>query len=88
MKINIKIDKLILHGFSPHEQKTIQTKIIQEITNTLQNTKQQPSNQLNNQPQTRNINTLNIQTTTNPQKIAHTIAHTIKNITTQTTNRP
>jgi len=82
MKIKIEIDKLILHGFTPHEQKTIQTKIIQEITNTLQNTKQQPS-QLNNQPQTHNINTLNIQTTDNPQKIAHTIAHTIKNTTVQ-----
>ncbi|MCL2643235.1 MAG: hypothetical protein FWD52_06970 [Candidatus Bathyarchaeota archaeon] len=83
MKINIKIEKLILHGFTPQEQTTIQHMIIQEITNTLQKQKQQnlPKQNPNNQPQTYNINTLKIQTTTNPQKIAHTIAHTIKNNT-------
>ena len=83
MKIKIEIDKLILHGFTPQEQKNIQNTIINELTNTLKKEKQNNIlfNTTNNQL-TYNINTLKIQTTTNPQKIGHTIAHTIKKTTT------
>ncbi|MDR0493611.1 MAG: hypothetical protein LBH74_08265 [Nitrososphaerota archaeon] len=80
MKINIEIDKLILHGFSPQEQTTIQNMIITELTNNLKNKdnaalfKNTPNKAL-----TYNVNTLKINTTTNPQKIGHEIAYAIKN---------
>jgi len=79
MKINIKIDKLILHNFTPQEQKHIQTMITNELTNTLKNEKNLFKNNNNpTQPLTYNVNTLKITTTVNPQKIGHEIARTIK----------
>jgi hypothetical protein len=82
MKIKVEIDKLVLHGFTPQEQKNIQNMIIKEITNILKNQKQENIQHKNTtQPLTYNINTLKINTITNPQKIGHNIAHAIKNNT-------
>ncbi|MCL1977320.1 MAG: hypothetical protein FWG55_04335 [Candidatus Bathyarchaeota archaeon] len=83
MKINIKIDKLILHGFSPPEQANIQNMIIKELTNTLKKDQDNIFKNTTTQPQTYNVNTLKINTIANPQKIGHEIAYTIKNRQTQ-----
>jgi len=82
MKINVKIDKLVLHGFSPHEQTNIQNMIITELTNTLKTQNPNLYKSTQTEPLTYNVNTLKINTTANPQKIGQQIAHNIKNKTT------
>ncbi|MCL2686617.1 MAG: hypothetical protein FWE73_09585 [Candidatus Bathyarchaeota archaeon] len=82
MKINVKIDKLVLHGFSPHEQTNIQNMIITELTSTLKPQNPNLYKTTQTKPLTYNVNSLKINTTANPQKIGQQIAHNIKNKTT------
>ncbi|MCL2476180.1 hypothetical protein [Candidatus Bathycorpusculum sp.] len=82
MKINVKIDKLVLHGFSPHEQTNIQNMIITELTSTLKTQNPNLYKTTQTKPLTYNVNSLKINTTANPQKIGQQIAHNIKNKTT------
>jgi hypothetical protein len=82
MKINVKIDKLILHGFSPHEQTNIQNMIITELTTNLKTQNANPyKHPTTTKPLTYTVNNIKINTTANPQKIGHQIAQNIKNHT-------
>lgn len=81
MKIKIEIDKLVLHGFTPQEQKNIQTMIIKEITNTLKNTKQKNLLQKNmDKSLTYTVSALKINTIVHPQKIGCEVANSIKRV--------
>jgi hypothetical protein len=77
VKINIKIDKLVLQGFTSSEQTDIQNTIIKKVADALK--KEDNLFKNTTQPLTFNLNTLKINTTNNPQKIGHDIANTIKN---------
>jgi hypothetical protein len=75
MKINIEIDKLVLHGFTPSEQTNIRALIIAELNRAFKEGYLFTNNVGGS---TFDVGTLKINTSANPQKIGHVVAHTIQ----------
>jgi hypothetical protein len=83
MKVNVEIDKLVLHGFNISDQKIISATIETELSRLLKEDGLWQKGAENQKPIMLNVGSLTLKTTANPKAIGSQVALAIRKTATQ-----